>query len=258
MADVPLLEVANVSIRYGSAGSSYLALSNISFSVAKGEFVSIVGPSGCGKTSLLNAFAGLLSISNGILMLGGERITGPGRDRAVVFQNASLLPWRSVRRNISFGLEGLKNLNKAEIGERVTWAAELVGLTKFIDAFPYQLSGGMQQRANLARALVTRPEILLLDEPFASLDAETRSRLQSELERICLETSMTALFVTHDVLEAVALSNKVVVLSRGPARVLEIVDVPLGRPRLGSGIDLESLSPTVTTVRGLLLDAYDA
>lgn len=254
--DQPLLDVVDVEIAYELPSGSYTALRDITFSIASGEFVSIVGPSGCGKTSLLNALAGLTPIAAGELRLSGKPIVTPGRDRAVVFQSPSLLPWRTVKKNIWFGLEGHEGLRKEEISQRVTWASELVGLTKFSDAYPYQLSGGMQQRVNLARALVMQPKILLLDEPFASLDAQTRSYLQAELEKICLETGITAVFVTHDVLEAVALSDRVIVLSHGPARVRAIINVDLPRPRLAQGEDLEHLGPLVANVRQLLVDEY--
>jgi NitT/TauT family transport system ATP-binding protein len=207
------------------------ALRDVSLSVSAGEFVTIVGPSGCGKSTLLGAVAGLTSLSAGEVIVGGRPTTGPGPDRSVVFQQASLLPWRTVRRNAAYGLELQRAVPASVRAERVEWAIDLVGLTEFADMYPSQLSGGMQQRVNLARALATRPSVLLMDEPFGALDAMTKARLQIEVSRISQETGTTVLFVTHDIDEALLLADRVVIMSRRPGRIARILDVPVPRPR---------------------------
>jgi NitT/TauT family transport system ATP-binding protein len=199
--------------------------------VRPGEFVAIVGPSGCGKTTFLNAVDGLLPISGGSLELNGTAIGGPGPDRAMVFQQASLLPWRTVLGNVVYGLELQGRLSKRERTARAREFIKLVGLAGFEDAYPTELSGGMQQRVNLARALATDPEMLLLDEPFAALDAQTREFMQRELLRIWGETRKTALFITHDIKEAVYLADRVLVFTRRPGRVKACVEIDLARPR---------------------------
>jgi NitT/TauT family transport system ATP-binding protein len=199
--------------------------------VRPGEFVSIVGPSGCGKTTFLNAVDGLQPISGGQLELNGTPISGPGPDRAMVFQQASLLPWRTVLGNVAYGLEMQGRLPKPERLSRARAWIKLVGLEGFEEAYPTELSGGMQQRVNLARALATDPDMLLLDEPFAALDAQTRELMQRELLRIWAQTRKTALFITHDIKEAVYLSDRVLVFTRRPGRVKACVEVDLPRPR---------------------------
>jgi len=216
------------------SGSFSLACDGLSFGVAENEFVAIVGPSGCGKTTFLTALAGLTPVTSGRLELNGEQIKGPAPDRSLVFQHASLFPWRNVVANIEFGLKAQKRLDgkgRARVAELV----ELVGLAGKEDMYPRELSGGMSQRVNLARALATDPDLLLLDEPFSALDAQTRELMQDELTRIWQAdgagTGKTAVFVTHDVPEAVFLADRVVVLSSGPAHLVEVVDVDLPRPR---------------------------
>ncbi|MFF3870943.1 ABC transporter ATP-binding protein [Streptomyces sp. NPDC001978] len=216
------------------SGSFSLACDGLSFDVAENEFVAIVGPSGCGKTTFLTALAGLTPVTSGRLELNGEQIKGPAPDRSLVFQHASLFPWRNVVANIEFGLKAQKRLDgkgRARVAELV----ELVGLAGKEDKYPRELSGGMSQRVNLARALATDPDLLLLDEPFSALDAQTRELMQDELTRIWQAdgagTGKTAVFVTHDVPEAVFLADRVVVLSSGPAHLVEVVDVDLPRPR---------------------------
>lgn len=207
-----------------------LACDGIDLDVGDGRFVSIVGPSGCGKTTLLYAIDGLLPINQGEIRVGDSLITRPGTDRAMVFQSASLLPWRTVRSNITYGLK----LHRGLYGDRLDKVDELidmVGLRGFEQRYPSELSGGMQQRANLARALAVDPDILLLDEPFASVDAQTREKLQVELTQIWARTAKTMVFVTHDIAEAIFLSDQVIVFSARPARVREIVDIDIPRPR---------------------------
>jgi len=210
---------------------AFLAVDSASLEVRSGEFVSLVGPSGCGKTTLLNAVDGLIPITGGTLTLDGRRITKPGEDRAMVFQQPSLLPWRTVIGNVIYGLELQGELSKDAAKERALSLIKLVGLSGFEQSFPSELSGGMQQRVNLARALAIDPELLLLDEPFAALDAQTREFMQLELLRVWAETRKTMLFVTHDIKEAVYLADRVVVFTARPGRVKLSVDIDLPRPR---------------------------
>ncbi len=211
-------------------GDMLLAVDGASLEIADGEFVAIVGPSGCGKTTFLNAIDGLLPITGGSLMLDGRPISGPGNDRAMVFQQPSLLPWRTVMGNVAYGLE-LQGVAKPEARERAKRYVELVGLRGFEESYPLELSGGMQQRVNLARALAVDPEVLLLDEPFAALDAQTRETMQHELLRVWNETRKTAVFITHDIVEAVYLADRVLVFSGRPGRVKETIDIDIPRPR---------------------------
>jgi NitT/TauT family transport system ATP-binding protein len=222
----------NVGITYHSAkGAAVEAIRSISFTVAPMEFVAIVGPSGCGKSTLLRAISGLQPITSGALRLGDKPVTRPGNDRAMVFQQPSLLPWRTVEDNIGYGLQLQGKLDKRELHERAVRLADLVGLKGFEQAYPAALSGGMQQRANLARALALEPQLLLLDEPFASIDAQTREYMQTELVRIWEQTKNTVLLVTHDIREAVYLADRVVVLSGRPSRVRCEIPIDFARPR---------------------------
>jgi NitT/TauT family transport system ATP-binding protein len=207
-----------------------LACRGVDFEVQEGSFVSIVGPSGCGKTTFLYALDGLLPIDGGEIVVNSRRVTGPGADRAMVFQSASLLPWKTVWANITYGLKLQGNCQQENLA-RIDSLVDLVGLRGFERHYPSELSGGMQQRANLARALAVDPDILLLDEPFASVDAQTREKLQVELTHIWERTHKTMVFVTHDIAEAVFLSDQVVVFSSRPARVREIVNIAIPRPR---------------------------
>lgn len=211
-------------------GGNVVALNDVSFSVREGEFVCIVGPSGCGKTTLLKIIAGLERPTSGVVTLDGKPVSGPGRDRCMVFQEYALFPWRTVLKNITFGLEnlGIPKEERLKIAKRYI---ELVGLRGFEDRYPHELSGGMKQRVGIARALAIEPEVLLMDEPFGSLDAQTRNMLQKELLEIWEKTQKTILFVTHSVDEAVFLADKIVVLSARPAVVKEILEVDLSRMR---------------------------
>jgi NitT/TauT family transport system ATP-binding protein len=206
-------------------------LAGVDLAVAEGELVAIVGPSGCGKSSFLSAVDGLVKPTSGLIEVDGKRVSGPGRDRAMVFQQDSLFPWRTVLRNIAYGLELRGELSRAEIRKRAESLIELVGLSGFAEHYPHELSGGMRQRVNIARALAPNPELLLLDEPFASLDAQTRDFMQAELLKILARTRTTALFITHQIDEAVFLANRVAVFSVRPARVKQIVDIDLPRER---------------------------
>jgi NitT/TauT family transport system ATP-binding protein len=223
-----------VSIAYHTGTkqqSSVLAVDALDLTVRRGEIVCIVGPSGCGKTTFLNAVAGFLPISTGRLELEGKPIGGPGPERAMVFQNPSLLPWRTALHNVTYGLEMAGIMRKRPAEKRARELLGLVGLGDFVEAYPNKLSGGMQQRVNLARALAVQPELLLLDEPFASVDAQTRETLQGELLRICKQTGVTALFVTHDITEAVYLGDRVCVFSGRPGHVVCDTTIELSTPR---------------------------
>lgn len=226
------LSAQDVTIHYWleRAKKPFLAVDRISFDVRPGEFVAIVGPSGCGKTTLINAIDGLHEITSGQLTINDRAIAGPGPDRAMVFQQASLLPWRTVAANVLYGLSIQRRATR-EARARAMELIKLVGLAGFENSYPSELSGGMQQRVNLARALAVDPEILLLDEPFAALDAQTREFMQLELLRIWGATHKTALFITHDIKEAVYLADRVLVFSARPGRIKEIVEVDLPRPR---------------------------
>ncbi len=212
------------------SGRSISALDGVNFTVHDGQFVAIVGPSGCGKSTLLNVIAGLQPVTAGQLLLDSQPITGPGSDRAMVFQSPALMPWRTVRRNVTYGLE-LQGTRQADADGRAQRYIDLVGLAGFEESFPHELSGGMQQRANLARALAIEPALLLLDEPLAALDAQTRAYMQWELQRIWLQTRNTAIFVTHQISEAIFLADQVLVMSARPGRIKEAVEVNLPRPR---------------------------
>ena len=227
------LEARDVTVHYRRQryGDDFLAVSGATLGIDSGEFVAIVGPSGCGKTTFLNAVDGLIPISGGSLKLDGKEITRPGHDRAMVFQQPSLLPWRTVLGNVLYGIEGQNGATSGDARDVARRHIQLVGLAGFEDAFPGELSGGMQQRVNLARALATDPEILLLDEPFAALDAQMRETMQLELLRIWSQTQKTALFVTHDIVEAIYLADRVIVFTARPGRVKLTVRVDLPRPR---------------------------
>jgi NitT/TauT family transport system ATP-binding protein len=208
-----------------------LALSDVSFSVSDGEFLAIVGPSGCGKTTLLNIAAGLIPYEEGNISIDGEKIHGPGIDRSVVFQHSSLLPWRTVAGNVRYGMEMQRRFDNPAMQERTERFVKMVGLNGFEKHFPSELSGGMQQRVNLARALASDPKVLLMDEPFAALDAQTREFMQAELLKIWSEARKTVVFITHQINEAVYLADRVVVMSARPGKVKDVFPVPFERPR---------------------------
>jgi NitT/TauT family transport system ATP-binding protein len=212
-------------------GRQVLALSDVSLSVADGEFVAVVGPSGCGKTTLLNIVAGLLRYDRGSVSIDGTNIDGPGIDRAVVFQHASLLPWRTIAGNVRYGMELQQRLDAAAMRERTEYFTNLVGLEGFEKHYPSELSGGMQQRVNLARALASDPAVLLMDEPFAALDAQTREHMQAELLKIWSQARKTVVFITHQINEAVYLADRVAVMSGRPGTIKGILDIPFERPR---------------------------
>jgi NitT/TauT family transport system ATP-binding protein len=227
------VRVDSVSKQYPGQDGPVQALENVSFDVEDGEFVCIVGPSGCGKTTLFRIIAGLESATSGEVYLSGEQVDEPTPNMGVVFQEYHLFPWRTVRGNVAFGLEK-QGTPKAERRERVDHLIDLVGLEGFSESYPKELSGGMKQRVAIARALAADPELLLMDEPFGAVDAQTREMLQTELLDIWRETEKTVLFVTHDVEEAVKLADRIVVMAKEPGRIRETVEVDLPRPRTRS------------------------
>ncbi len=205
-----------------------LALKDIRFGIDEGEFVTIVGPSGCGKSTLLNLIAGLLKPTAGQILVDGVQVSGPGSDRGMVFQEFAILPWRTVWQNIGHGLE-IQRIPKEKRDGIIARYVQLIGLEGFEKKYPYELSGGMKQRVAVARTLAANPKVVLMDEPFAALDAQTRVTLREEVLRISLETACTVLFVTHSVDEAVFLGDRVVVLTKRPGQVKEIVRIPTTR-----------------------------
>jgi NitT/TauT family transport system ATP-binding protein len=219
----------------GEAGP-VVALENISFRAHRRELLCVIGPSGCGKSTLGRMLAGLDEPTSGRALLDGREIAGPGPDRGMVFQGYTLFPWRTVLHNVSFGLEMAGHSRSTAEEEARLWV-QMVGLGKFADAYPYQLSGGMKQRVAIARALANRPRILIMDEPFGALDAQTRCKMQTYLLQIWKEVDVTIVFVTHDLDEAVYLADRVLVLGANPGRILEMVEVPVPRPRDPAQLD---------------------
>ncbi|ESQ80382.1 ABC transporter ATP-binding protein [Asticcacaulis sp. YBE204] len=239
------LSIQSLSKNYVIDQKALRVLLNIDLDVHEGEFVSIVGRSGCGKSTLLRLVSGLENDYSGTIQLDGKVINAPSLDRGMIFQDPSLLPWMTVRENVAFALVN-QNIPKAEKDKRVLDLIDLVGLKGFESAYPKELSGGMAQRAAIARALVSQPKVLLLDEPLGALDALTRLRLQNELQRIWLQHRMTMIMVTHDVEEAVYLGDRVVIMDPEPGRIRRIVDVPLAHPR-------DRASPVLHAIRDEVL-----
>lgn len=223
------LKARNVLLNYHNSRSrkDLCVLDGIDLDILEGELVSIVGPSGCGKSTFLSAVDGLIAIHGGEIRIDDRKVTQPGRDRGLVFQHDSLFPWRTVLRNVAYGLEMQRSLPRSEVLARARKFVELVGLKGFEESYPSELSGGMRQRVNIARALAVDPDLLLLDEPFAALDAQTREYMQFELLKILDRAKKTAMFITHQIDEAIFLSNRVVVFSARPARVREVVEIDL-------------------------------
>jgi NitT/TauT family transport system ATP-binding protein len=223
-------KIFNIKRNNGTEKSEFNAIENVNLTVSKGEFLTIVGPSGCGKSTLLDIIAGLSDSSSGEIHIDDKLIKGPDLDRGIVLQGYALFPWRTVRQNVEFGLE-IKKVPKSQRQDISRKFIELVGLQGFEDRYPYELSGGMKQRVAIARALAYDPEVLLMDEPFAAVDAQTREVLQDELLRIWEETNKTILFVTHSIDEAVFLADRVAVMSTNPGTIKEIISTNLPRPR---------------------------
>jgi NitT/TauT family transport system ATP-binding protein len=239
----PVIEIRGVSKTFTTSRGWTAALRKVSLTVDDGEFVCLVGPSGCGKTTLLNLIAGLERPDDGEVRIEGRPVDGPGPDRGMMFQDAALFPWLTVEQNVQFGLKQ-RRMRRAERRRRATWYLEMVGMGRFADANVHELSGGMRQRVALARALALEPRILLMDEPFASLDARSRAQLQGELVDAWSRTHKTVVFVTHDVAEAVRLSGRVVVLRARPARVSASIDIAarLRQPRSVDDPDVVALA----------------
>ena len=227
-----MLEISQLGKSYGEGEGATHAIGSISFGIEEKEFVCVVGPSGCGKTTLLKCMSGLLEPSTGSVVVKGRRVSGPPPEMALVFQeySRSLLPWMSVRGNVTLPLRH-KKLGKGKTAKLVQEAVEAVGLTGFIDRYPWELSGGMQQRVAIARALAYQPEVLLMDEPFASVDAQTRGDLEDLVLRVREQFGVTVLFVTHDIDESVYMADRIVVLTPSPTEVREVLSVDLPHPR---------------------------
>lgn len=225
----------NIKSQNRQKDEEFLALDNFSLKVKKGEFITVVGPSGCGKSTFLDILAGLSRPTSGKVYIDGKLITGPALDRGIILQGYALFPWRTVEKNIEFGLEikGMAKDLKQQISKKFI---DLVGLNGFENRYPHELSGGMKQRVAIARALAYDPEVLLMDEPFAAVDAQTRESLQEELLNIWEKTSKTIVFITHSIEEAVFLADRVVVMSTNPGRIKEIINIKLPRPRINAQI----------------------
>ncbi|MCD5345689.1 ABC transporter ATP-binding protein [Agromyces sp. H3Y2-19a] len=229
----PLISVRDLSVAYDVArtGKRLIAIEGVDLDVHEGEFVTVLGPSGCGKTTFMNVVAGLVKPSTGTVLVDGSPVTGPGPDRAVVFQDYALLPWRTVFDNVKFGLEMQKELRGDGWRDRVQEAIELVGLAGFESSYPRELSGGMQQRVGLARAFVAEPRILLMDEPLGAVDALTREVMRDEIDKLIQKTGKTVLFITHSIEEAILLGDRIVVFKSHPGAIKEVIETGLERPR---------------------------
>ncbi len=247
------IKIDEVSITFDKGDTAHQAVSSTSLDISAGEFVCILGPSGCGKSTLLNAVAGYVAPSEGTILLDGTKIEKPGPDRGMVFQQYSLLPWKTVYENVAFG-PLMAGKDRTEAGSIANTFLQLVGLKKFGGRYPAELSGGMQQRVGIARALANYPSVLLMDEPFGALDAQTRLMMQESLLEIWRKFGTTVIFVTHDVDEAVFLADRVLIMSAAPGRIIEDVRISLPRPR---STDMAS-SPEYIQARQFCLDTIKA
>jgi NitT/TauT family transport system ATP-binding protein len=247
------IKIEDVSITFGKGPTAHRAVETTSIDIEAGEFVCILGPSGCGKSTLLNAVAGYTDPTTGRVTVDGNEITGPGPDRGMVFQQYSLLPWKTVYENVAFGPK-MAGASRTEAGSVANTFLGLVGLKKFGDRYPSELSGGMQQRVGIARALANYPSVLLMDEPFGALDAQTRLMMQESLLDIWRKFGTTVVFVTHDVDEAVFLADRVLIMSAAPGRIIEDVKVKLPRPR---SVDMSS-APEYLEARQFCLETIRA
>jgi len=225
-----ILEVKDLCKNYKTEKGDVIALKNINFKTHRREFVCVIGPSGCGKSTLIRTLAGLEPHTSGEVLLDEKPVNGPGRDRGMVFQGYTLFPWLTVKKNIMFGLE-MNNISTTEAEKEAILWLELIGLEKFSNAYPHELSGGMKQRVAIARALVNQPRILLMDEPFGALDAQSRAKMQTHLLEIWRNIDITILFITHDLDEAIFLADRILVLKAHPGEVQELIEVPVARPR---------------------------
>ena len=229
-ANTPAIQLSKLSVIYGSGSSAVTAVEDLDLEIKDGEFFAILGPSGCGKSTLLKVLSGLLNPTSGEAQVGGQKVRGPQAEVGLVFQAPTLLPWMTIRENISLPGKILK-VDPNEIRDRADSILELVKLTQFADSYPNQLSGGMAQRAGIARGLVQDPRVMLMDEPFGALDAMTRERMNMDLLDIWTESKKTIIFITHSIGEAVLLADRVALMSPRPGRVTEVVDIDLPRPR---------------------------
>ena len=243
------IHIRNLSKTYFTDDAHTVVLEDFSLDIRKGELISIVGPSGCGKTTILRMLAGLIQPTSGQILIGDRECTAPGSDRGMVFQDFALFPWRSVRKNVEFGLE-IAGMPKDQRRERSEKYLKIVGLEKFADHRVHELSGGMKQRVALARALVTNPDVILMDEPFGALDAQTRNLMQAGLLKILDKTDQTIIFITHSVDEAVFLSDRIVILTKRPAKIKEVVEIDWPRPR-------DRASPEFTALRKRILEELE-
>lgn len=225
-----ILSVRDLEKKFGTNGSSHTAFSNVSLEIHRREFICVIGPSGCGKSTLIRIVAGLDECTGGGVYLDGTAVTGPGPDRGMVFQGYTLFPWLTVKRNVMFGLEMRGKAKPTAEAEAMQWL-DMVGLAKFANSYPHELSGGMKQRVAIARALANEPRILIMDEPFAALDAQTRCQMQSYLLQIWKKVDVTILFITHDLEEAAYLADRILVMGSNPGRVVEFIENPVPRPR---------------------------
>jgi len=248
-----ILEVKHLGKVFKTPMGKAVALDDINFVTHRREFLCVVGPSGCGKSTLVRILAGLEEKSSGEVLLQGKRVTGPGRDRGMVFQGYTLFPWLTVKKNVMFGLE-INGQAGEEAGRQALQWLQLVGLEKFADAYPHQLSGGMKQRVAIVRALANQPRILLMDEPFGALDAQTRGRMQAHLLEIWKKIDITIVFITHDLDEAVFLADRILVLSPHPGRVQELIEVPVAHPRSTR----QSISPEFLATKARLEELIHA
>lgn len=225
-----ILKIKDLYKEFDTSHGKVTALKNINFKVHKREFVCVIGPSGCGKSTLIRILAGLESSTSGEVLLDGNAVNGPGPDRGMVFQGYTLFPWLTVKKNVMFGLEMTGRGKLVAEEEAMQWI-DLIGLSKFSNSYPHQLSGGMKQRVAIARALANQPRIMLMDEPFGALDAQTRSKMQAYLMEIWKNIDVTILFITHDLDEAVYLADRILVLKAHPGEVQEVIEVPVPQPR---------------------------
>ena len=224
------VSIQGIEKKYNTRKGEVVALNGVNFDIKENEFICVIGPSGCGKSTLLNIIAGLLEPTAGQILVDGKPIQGTGTDRGVVFQQYALFPWLTVKKNVEFGLK-LKGLSKDECDSIAMKYLKMVELEKFADSYPKELSGGMKQRVAIARAYAMNPEVLLMDEPFGALDAQTRTQLQTELLKAWQEENTTCFFVTHDIEEAIVLATRVVIMSARPGRIKEVVDIDIPYPR---------------------------
>lgn len=246
-----ILQVDGLTKIFQSGQRQVTALENISFAAHRREFVCIIGPSGCGKSTLVRILAGLETPTSGQVLVDGRIVKGPGRDRGMVFQGYTLFPWLTVRKNVMFGLR-MNDVSRAEAARQADEWLGLIGLEKFADAYPHQLSGGMKQRVAIVRALANRPRVLLMDEPFSALDAQTRARMQSYLLDIWRNVDITVVFITHDLDEAIFLADRIIVLSAHPGRLNELIEVPLERPRRADHIASDAFAATKARLESLI------